>query len=315
MVTAETNVLETTERLGHVDDESGMRAAIDAAAAARRRAHPNPWVGAVILPGGYVGSTAAPGGPHAEQEALNRAKAANADLSGATVYVTLEPCCEFAGKRTPSCAEALIDAGVRRVVVGIPDPDPRVAGQGIIRLRKAGVEVVVGVLSDDIGDQLAPYIKHRTTGRPFVVLKLASSLDGRTAAPDGTSRWITGPEARVDVHRLRAESDAILVGAGTVRLDDPSLTVRHVEGRDPRRVVLGRAPAEAKVHPCDEMTGDLDEVLDALGADGVVQLLVEGVPEWRVRSIGGVSSTATSSTSHQSSSGVTTLPAGSGEPE
>ncbi|HVF31535.1 MAG TPA: bifunctional diaminohydroxyphosphoribosylaminopyrimidine deaminase/5-amino-6-(5-phosphoribosylamino)uracil reductase RibD, partial [Acidimicrobiales bacterium] len=185
-------------------------------------------------------------------------------------------CCGFEGKRTPPCADAIVDAGIRRVVIGLPDPDPRVTGQGIARLREAGVDVTVGVRAQEVGDQLAAYVTHRTTGRPYVLLKLAASLDGRTAAPDGTSRWITGDEARADAHVLRAESDAVLVGAGTVRSDDPSLTVRHVEGPDPRRIVLGHALPDARVQPCDSYSGDLSEILDRLGAEGVVQLLVEG---------------------------------------
>jgi diaminohydroxyphosphoribosylaminopyrimidine deaminase/5-amino-6-(5-phosphoribosylamino)uracil reductase len=132
------------------------------------------------------------------------------------------------------------------------------------------------VAGDWVAEQLAPYLTHRRTGRPYVVLKLAASLDGRTAAADGTSRWITGEAARADAHRLRAESDAVLVGAGTVRVDDPALTVRHVEGRDPLRVVLGKAPPDARVQPCLEMSGDLGPILDDLGARGVLQLLVEG---------------------------------------
>jgi diaminohydroxyphosphoribosylaminopyrimidine deaminase/5-amino-6-(5-phosphoribosylamino)uracil reductase len=151
-----------------------------------------------------------------------------------------------------------------------------VQGTGVTRLRDAGIDVTVGVCAGDVTRQLAPYLKHRTTGRPYVVLKLAATLDGRTAAPDGTSQWITGEAARVDAHRLRAESDAVLVGAGTVRADDPSLTVRHVTGRDPLRVVLGRAPAGAKVQPALELDGDLGAVLDELGGRDVVQLLVEG---------------------------------------
>ena len=117
--------------------------------------------------------------------------------------------------------------------------------------------MVVGVHAEDVRRQLAPYLKHRETGRPWVVLKLAATLDGRTAAPDGTSQWITGGGARADAHPLRAESDAIVVGAGTVRADDPSLTVRHVEGRDPLRVVLGTRPTDAKVHPALEFEGEL----------------------------------------------------------
>jgi diaminohydroxyphosphoribosylaminopyrimidine deaminase/5-amino-6-(5-phosphoribosylamino)uracil reductase len=253
-----------------------MRRAIELAASARIVAHPNPWVGAVIVPGGYEGATGEPGGPHAEAVAL---AAAGDKARGATVYTTLEPCCPFEGKRTPSCADALIAAGVARVVIALADPDPRVGGEGIARLRAAGIDVAVGLGADEVRALLQPYVTHRTTGRPYVLLKLAASADGRTAAPDGTSQWITGDEARADAHRLRAESDAVVVGAGTVRADDPSLTVRHgVTGRDPRRVVLGKAPAGAKVHPCDEVDGDLGEVLDRLGAEGVGQVLVEGGP-------------------------------------
>jgi diaminohydroxyphosphoribosylaminopyrimidine deaminase/5-amino-6-(5-phosphoribosylamino)uracil reductase len=134
----------------------------------------------------------------------------------------------------------------------------------------------MGMCESEIRAQLAPYIKHRRTGRPWVVLKLAATLDGRTAAPDGTSQWITGPLARRDVHRLRAESDAVLVGAGTVRADDPALTVRHVDGQDPLRVVLGRASCDRQVQPALELSGDLGAVLDELGRRGVTQLLVEG---------------------------------------
>ncbi|MFM7045221.1 MAG: RibD family protein, partial [Ilumatobacteraceae bacterium] len=161
-------------------------------------------------------------------------------------------------------------------LVGVADPDTRVDGSGIAALRRAGIAVEAGVRSDEVAEQLAPYLHHRRTGRPWVVLKMASTLDGRTAAPDGTSRWITGAEARADVHRLRAESDAVLVGAGTVRADDPELTVRSACGRDPRRVVLGTAPEGARVHPCLEWSGSLDALLERLGDEGVVQLLVEG---------------------------------------
>jgi diaminohydroxyphosphoribosylaminopyrimidine deaminase/5-amino-6-(5-phosphoribosylamino)uracil reductase len=188
--------------------------------------------------------------------------------------VTLEPCSHTG--RTGPCADALIHAGVKRVVIGIEDPDPHVAGQGIAALQKAGIATEVGLGKDQIQDQLAPYLKHRTTGRPWVVLKLAASMDGRTAAPDGSSQWITGPLARADAHRLRAESDAVLVGAGTVRSDDPALTVRDAEGKDPLRVVLGHAPEGARVHPALELSGPLEDVLDQLGERDVLQLLVEG---------------------------------------
>ncbi len=255
------------------DDVTAMRRAIAVAEGARLVARPNPWVGALLTPSLHHGATAAPGGAHAEAAVL---AAAGAEAEGATLYVTVEPCCSFEGKRTPACARAVIEAGVRRVVVGIEDPDPRVAGQGLAALRDAGVTVEVGVCAEEIRAQLAPYLKHRRTGRPYVVLKLAATLDGRTAAPDGTSRWITGEAARVDVHRLRAESDAVLVGAATVRADDPALTVRHVPGPSPRRLVLGRAPEGARVHPCDEVEGDLEKILDRLGREEVLQLLVEG---------------------------------------
>jgi diaminohydroxyphosphoribosylaminopyrimidine deaminase / 5-amino-6-(5-phosphoribosylamino)uracil reductase len=258
-------------------DHRHMLRAVELAAGVRTTTSPNPWVGCVIVAAdGQVaeGATQPPGGPHAEVVALAAAAAAGIDVTGATAYVTLEPCSHHG--RTPPCADALADAGVARVVVGIEDPDPLVAGRGLTRLRDAGVEVTAGVAADVIAAQLAPYITHRTTGRPLVVLKLAASLDGRTAAPDGTSRWITGPEARADAHRLRAESDAVLVGAGTVRADDPALTVRHVAGRDPLRVVLGQAPPGAKVHPALEVEGDLGPILDDLGRRDVLQLLVEG---------------------------------------
>ena len=196
---------------------------------------------------------------------------------GATLYSTLEPCSHHG--RTPPCVEAIIDAGVARVVVGVEDPDPQVAGRGLAALADAGVDVVLGVAAGEVADQLAPYLKHRSTGQPWVVLKMAASLDARTAAPDGTSRWITGEEARRDVHRLRARSDAVLVGAGTVRTDDPELTVRLGDGEEhpqPLRVVLGRRPRGARVHPALELSGDLGQVLDELGRRGVLQVLVEG---------------------------------------
>lgn len=263
-------------------DRECMTRAMAAAAAVRCITSPNPWVGAVVrTPEGrmFEGATREPGREHAEVVALAEAGEA---ARGATLYVTLEPCCHTG--RTGPCTEAILDAGIARVVVGVEDPDPSVAGAGIAALRRAGVEVTVGVRARQVAAQLAPYLKHRRTGRPWVVLKLAASLDGGTAAPNGTSQWITSPEARADGHRLRAESDAILVGAGTVRRDDPSLTVRDYRppvvpergSVDPRRVVLGSVPADARVRPCTELSGDLEEVLDRLGAEGVVQLLVEG---------------------------------------
>jgi diaminohydroxyphosphoribosylaminopyrimidine deaminase/5-amino-6-(5-phosphoribosylamino)uracil reductase len=229
-----------------------------------------------------------PGGPHAEVAAITAARAAGADPAGATAYVTLEPCGHHG--RTPPCVDALLAAGVARVVVGVGDPDPKVAGRGIAALRAAGVVVDV---ADDAAcaASLAPYLHHRRTGRPLVLAKAAASLDGRTAAADGTSRWITGEAARLDVHRLRAQSQAILVGSGTALADRPALTVRRPAGaavpdRPPIRVVLdrrGRVPEDGPLFddaaPTWHVTGDgrgLPELLDDLGVAGVLQLLVEG---------------------------------------
>ncbi|MGA2835920.1 MAG: bifunctional diaminohydroxyphosphoribosylaminopyrimidine deaminase/5-amino-6-(5-phosphoribosylamino)uracil reductase RibD [Acidimicrobiales bacterium] len=264
-----------------------MRRAIEAAEWVHGRTSPNPWVGAIVVPEPapgtpstwFTGATAPPGGPHAEVAALS---AAGDRARGATLFVTLEPCAHLG--RTPPCTDAVVASGVRRVVVGMTDPDPRVDGRGIDALRSAGLEVDVGVAADEVSEQLAPYVAHRRTGRPWVVLKLAATLDGRIAAPDGTSRWITGEEARLDVHRLRAVSDAVVVGAGTVRADDPSLTVRLPEGdpwyrgpdEQPARVVLGSVPPGAAVSPALERRGPIGAILDGLGADGMVQVLVEG---------------------------------------
>ena len=252
-----------------------MARAIELASSARSHAPPNPWVGCVVVGaagGVFEGATSAPGGPHAEVVALS---AAGEMAQGATLYSTLEPCAHTG--RTPPCVSAIICAGVSRVVIGTEDPDELVAGRGIAALREAGLEVMVGMRHTEVEEQLAAYLKHRRTHRPWVVLKLAASLDGRLAAPDGTSKWITGPEARKDAAMIRSVSDAILVGAGTVRADDPALTVRLADGcRQPLRVVLGHVPENAKVKPAVEMTGELDTVLDQLGSMGVVQLMVEG---------------------------------------
>ena len=258
-----------------------MARAVARAEHSRLLAPPNPWVGAVLVTDdgtSFEGSTRRPGGPHAEREVLSRA---GERARGATLYVTLEPC-SFHG-RTPPCVDAVIEAGVARVVVAQPDPDHRVAGVGLDALRRAGIEVSVGPGAAAVERQLAPYLAQRRSGRPLVVLKLAATLDGRVAAADGSSQWITGPEARADAHRLRAESDAIVVGAGTVRADDPRLTVRGVVApdgrpvREPLRVVLGRAPEGAAIHPCLELDGDPGAILDQLGRRGdVLQVMIEG---------------------------------------
>lgn len=268
-----------------MDDRTLMDRALVSAASVQGITAPNPWVGCALVAGdGHVidGRTHPPGGPHAEADALRRAADAGVNTSGATMAVTLEPCAHHG--RTPPCTDAIVAAGIRRVVVAIEDPDPLVAGRGVDALRAAGVEVELGVRADEATDLLAPYLHHRRTGRPWVVLKLAATLDGRTAAPDGSSRWITGPDARLDVHRLRARSDAILVGAGTVRADDPALTVRGIDpplpgvDLDPVRVVLGSVPDGAAVAPAVSLDGPLADVLDELGRRGVLQLMVEGGP-------------------------------------
>ena len=262
-------------------DERFMRLAIANAATVRLTTRPNPWVGCVVTTDGDVfqGATSEPGGPHAEIDALRRA---GVSARGATLYATLEPCAHTG--RTPPCTDAIIEAGVRRVVIAIEDPDPNVAGRGVAQLREHGIAVDTGVLADDVNRQLAPYLTHRRTNRPHVVLKLALTLDGYIAAPDGSSTWITGAAARADAHRLRAESDAIVVGAATVRTDDPMLTVRDFTpvhgapsaGLDPLRVVLGRVPPGARIAPAIEHVGDLAPLLDELGRRGVLQLMVEG---------------------------------------
>ncbi len=261
-------------------DRHMMDRAVRRAWQGRIVAPPNPWVGAVLATSSgvaYEGSTRRPGGPHAEIVALRHAGSA---ARGATLWVTLEPCNHHG--RTGPCTEAIIAAGVSRVVVAVEDPDPQVGGSGIEHLRQAGIEVEVGVGQAEVEAQLEPYLVQRRTGRPYVVLKSAASLDAATAAADGSSQWITGDEARRDAHRLRAESGAIVVGAGTVRADNPALTVRGVSAPDgvavsqPLRVVLGDAPADVAVQPCLSWNGDLAQLLDELGDKGVLQVMIEG---------------------------------------
>ena len=259
-------------------DDEAMGLALAEGERARLHSPPNPWVGAVIVDRDGVvvgqGHTQPPGAAHAEIEALRHA---GERARGATIYVTLEPCAHVG--RTGACTDALIAAGVKRVVVGIEDPDPLVSGRGLEALRAADVEVEVGVLADEAASQLAAYVHHLRTGRPYVVVKVASTLDGVVSMADGSSQWITGVDARQDSHVLRAQSQAIVVGAGTVRSDDPRLTARLGDVIvEPLRVVLGEAPASAKVHPCLEYRGNLGALLDELATRGVVQVLVEGGP-------------------------------------
>lgn len=229
-------------------DESYMRLALDLAGQRLGTTSPNPTVGAVLVGGGEVvgrGVTQPAGGHHAEVGAIRQA---GDRALGATLYVTLEPCAHQG--RTPPCVDLVLSSGVARVVCATADPDLRVSGRGIERLRAAGIPVAVGLLEAEAHRQNRYYIHHRITGLPYVVLKLAQSLDGRIAAASGDSKWVTGSPARRRVHLLRSRVDAVLVGVGTVVADDPALTVRTVDGRDPARVVVDsglRIPEKARV--------------------------------------------------------------------
>jgi diaminohydroxyphosphoribosylaminopyrimidine deaminase/5-amino-6-(5-phosphoribosylamino)uracil reductase len=267
--------------------------------------HPNPRVGAIVLsPQGEIVAERAhqrAGEAHAEAAALAEAGPA---AHGATLVCTLEPCSHHG--RTPPCVDAIIESGIATVVVGALDPDRRVAGRGIAALRAAGINVVTDVATPAVLANDPGYFHQRTTGRPLVTLKSALTLDGQAAAADGTARWITGPAAREDGHRLRSESDVILVGAGTVISDDPRLDVRleNYHGPHPRPVIVaGRRPLppDAQLLQRDalvvtdgihEMTPpgvahvsmpgrdgvDLDGLIAYLGAQGVLTVLIEGGP-------------------------------------
>ncbi len=226
-----------------------MARALRLAERGRTGTHPNPRVGCVIVKDGVVvgeGWHQRAGEPHAEVHALREA---GERARGAEVFVTLEPCSHHG--RTPPCADALVQAGVAKVWAAMQDPNPLVSGQGLERLRAAGIATESGLLERDAQRLNRGFVSRMTRGRPFVVLKLGMSLDGRTAMASGESQWITGAEARADVHRLRAETGAIMVGPGTVLADDPQLTVRDFETpRQPDRVILdtrAQAPATAKI--------------------------------------------------------------------
>jgi diaminohydroxyphosphoribosylaminopyrimidine deaminase/5-amino-6-(5-phosphoribosylamino)uracil reductase len=225
-----------------------MARAVALAHRALGRTSPNPAVGALVVLGGRVvgeGWTRPAGGPHAEVVALRQA---GARTRGATLYVTLEPCAHHG--RTPPCIDAVIAGGIARVVVGVGDPNPRVRGRGFRALRAAGIEVTTGVLAAEAGAVSAWFRNFIVRGRPFVMLKLAASLDGRIATARGESRWISGPAARRWVHELRNRVDAVMVGSGTVLADDPALTCRVRGGRDPIRIVVDgrlRTPVRARL--------------------------------------------------------------------
>ena len=226
-----------------------MQRALQLASLGCGRTSPNPLVGCVVLDaaGRLVGEGFhhQAGTPHAEVHALRQA---GDRARGGTAVVTLEPCCHHG--RTPPCSEALLQAGVARVVVAMRDPDPRVAGQGLAQLRQAGLEVLDGVCEPEARQLNRAFLHRVEQGRPLGILKWAMSLDGRTALANGASQWISGPEARSWVHQLRGQCDAVIVGGGTVRADDPLLTSRGRRDPEPLRVVLSRGldlPAEAQL--------------------------------------------------------------------
>ncbi|HLA99835.1 MAG TPA: bifunctional diaminohydroxyphosphoribosylaminopyrimidine deaminase/5-amino-6-(5-phosphoribosylamino)uracil reductase RibD, partial [Bacteroidota bacterium] len=217
-------------------DEILMAECLDLAARGRGAVSPNPMVGAVIIRRGKIigrGYHRKFGGPHAE---VNAIRSCRGPVRGATLYVNLEPCCHHG--KTPPCTELIIRSGISRVVVGMKDPNPLVSGRGLRALRGAGLSVTSGVLSKECEKLNEAFSKHLSTGQPLVTIKIAQSADGVVADYRGSARWITGEAARRDGHRRRGESDAILVGAGTITQDDPLLTVRHIRGRQPLRVVL-----------------------------------------------------------------------------
>lgn len=270
-------------------DLKWMRRALELAYKGEGWTRPNPAVGAVIVKSGKIlgeGWHHRAGRPHAEIEAIRQAKKNGHALKGATLYVTLEPCCTHG--RTPPCTDAIQRERFARVVVGATDPNPAHAGKGFAILKKAGISVTHGVLAEESAFLNRSFNHWITTGRPWVVAKAALTLDGFLSNPASAERWLTSAQARKDVHRLRATCDAILVGAGTVRSDDPLLTTRGVRClRQPLRVVLtrsGKIPQTAKVFGGEAETAvyknlPLRKVLSDLGKRGVSKLLVEGGQE------------------------------------
>lgn len=297
-----------------MDDTRYMRRALELARRADGSVSPRPPVGAVVVSGDEIvgeGWTQAGEGLHAETFALNEA---GDRARGATMFVSLEPCATDSALRK-RCAELIVEAGISRVVAPIRDPNPDVNGRGFARLREAGITVDLGDEAVAASALIAPFAKWVKTGIPFVTLKLAMSLDGKVAAPDGTAKWITGEEARAQVHEMRRRVDAVVVGAGTIAADDPQLTFRleGTEGTQPLRVVIdssGRTPETARIFDGDapalvltsydapdEQTDkwrdagaevvrlpigdggiDLNAAVDALGAHGLCHVLIEAGP-------------------------------------
>lgn len=282
-----------------------MKRALTLAAKARGMTSPNPMVGAVLVKDEKIISEdyhRRAGTPHAE--ALILAEAGE-KAHGATLYVNLEPCCHTA-KRTPPCTRGIISAGIRRVVAAMSDPNPKVSGCGFRELRNAGIEVSSGILEEDAKKLNEFYIKHITTGNPFVILKVAMTLDGKIATPEGQSQWITGERARKTVHRLRSSVDAVLTAIGTVKADNPQMTARIKGGKNPVRIVIDpaleisadarilRTPPETIIVTNEKnidnyyhlnSTGsviyynnllDLRWLMEKLGTKGITSVLIEG---------------------------------------
>ena len=270
-----------------MDDVKFMRAALLEARRGAGRTSPNPAVGAVIVRGGRIiarGFHRSAGMPHAEIEAITALKNPRS-ASGATLCVTLEPCSTQG--RTPPCVDAILRHGFARVVIGAIDPNPAHAGRGVEMLRAAGVEVVTGILHDECRYLNVAFNKWIVTGTPFVIAKAALSLDGRLTRPPGEGQWLSNAASRADAHRLRASVDAILVGAGTIRADNPRLTVRGVAGaRQPWRVILSRRiPLPKSAHIFTDEFRDrtlvyrdrtLRAVLRDLGRRQITSVLIEG---------------------------------------
>ena len=262
-------------------DNRYMRMALRLAEKAAGRTSPNPLVGAVLVRGGKVVATGyhrKAGGDHAEIHALLRA---GLKARGATLYLNLEPCSHYG--RTPPCVEALIAAGVKRVVAGMADPNPLVSGRGFRRLRQAGIQVRSGVLEPQCRALNEAFIKYITRRLPFVILKIAATLDGKIATATGNSRWVTGREARRFVHALRNRVDAVMVGVGTVIADDPQLTCRIPGGRNPVRIILDRRlriPLKARVL---HEPGKTIVVVGARASDKKIKVVEKlGAEVWRL---------------------------------
>ncbi|MGO4888280.1 bifunctional diaminohydroxyphosphoribosylaminopyrimidine deaminase/5-amino-6-(5-phosphoribosylamino)uracil reductase RibD [Anaerobacillus sp. MEB173] len=292
-----------------MNDHQYMKLALELASSAKGQTTPNPLVGAVVVKDNQIAGMGAhlkAGEPHAEVHAL---RMAGEKAEGATIYVTLEPCSHHG--RTPPCADLVIESGIKRVVIASTDPNPKVAGKGIAKLKDAGIDVEVGLLKEEANELNRVFFHYIATKKPFVTLKSATSLDGKIATVTGESKWITGELAREDVHYLRHQHDAILVGVGTVIADNPSLTTRLLNGgKNPIRIILDhqlrtpldasvvtdsqaptwfitsqQAPAEKiaalkemgmTVHQLNSSVIDVNKMLEVLGANGISSLLVEG---------------------------------------